>query len=636
MKKFCVLSILSGLSSVCLGQSSLFFRNNTNFDYRVETQVTSNHSQLDTNWTWVQDTVLAWNEDDTEVLRCQRNASYFQPGDTLRLSTRFISVEDTVQVDFLVVGNSNGSDLLYRVAGPGYDEGWLADGNFHQSTLSLNNQACTLIYKPDNDDSAMGRSLRVSTHDNPIYTIEQADFDNPNVLNLMSYNVQMITFAVSGLGDAALRSDLLPAHFSPYQDVVTFQEIFDDSPREDHMVPAMEAQGFIYHTTILNDPGLIPFPINGGVMLFSKWPILDSDEIEYSLCGQSSSDCLARKGVKYAKINKLGKNYHIFATHMDAGSDADDWAARHSQVDEINNFIQSRNIPTWEPVIFGGDLNTRPYGEDGVFQHFEDSIGFIYPNQTGFYESNFSMDTGRFIDHIWINSHYLLPMSAETKSITFTSIEPSMWDLSHFSDHRSIVGRFEFPDVGFSAFMDASLCPGDSFSGFVSSSNNPGYEWSVNGVPLNLLGGNLDLYDLQSSASGTYACHLIFDVSYADSSHYLNLFFYPNGPRTYASETLIPIVDLDVDSSYCPAGLNNLTWDGLSIFPNPNQGSFEIKSQTRLNGKLRLIDLQGKVCYEEELEALSTKQFITNQKPGLYLLQVVGEGKSYYQKILIE
>jgi endonuclease/exonuclease/phosphatase family metal-dependent hydrolase len=619
-----------------MSQSSLFFRNNTNFDYRVETQVISNHAQLDTNWTLLQDTVFAWNEDDTEVLRCQRNASYFQPGDSLLLSARFISVGDTVSVEFLVIGNSNGSEFFYRVTAPGYDEGWLNDGNFHQSSLNLNNQACTLIYKPDNDDSALSRSLRVSTHDNPIYTIQQADFDNPNVLNVMCYNVQMITFAVSGLGDAALRSDLLPSHFSAYQDVVAFEEIFDDSPRDDHMVPAMEAQGFIYHTTILNDPGLIPFPINGGVMIFSKWPILDSDEIEYSLCGQSSSDCLARKGVKYAKINKLGKNYHFFATHMDAGSDADDWAARHSQVDEINNFIKSRNIPTWEPVIFGGDLNTRPYGEDGVFQHFEDSIGFIYPNQTGFYESNFSMDTGRFIDHIWVNSHYLLPLTAETKSITFTSIDPAMWELSHFSDHRSIAGRFEFPEIDFSPFVNASLCPGDSFSGFVSASNNPGYEWLVNNVPINLLGGDLELYDLQTNATGTYACHLNFEVSYADPNNYLNQLFYPNGPQNYASETLIPVVNLDVDSSHCPAGINLKAWEGLLIFPNPNQGSFEIQFQTNLTGKVRLFDLQGKVCFEEELVAVSSKQFITNLNPGLYLLQWLGEGKTYYQKILIE
>jgi hypothetical protein len=28
---------------------------------------------------------------------------------------------------------------------------------------------------------------------------------------------------------------------------------------------------------------------------------------------------LANKGIKYARVNKLGKRYHLFGTHMDAG-----------------------------------------------------------------------------------------------------------------------------------------------------------------------------------------------------------------------------------------------------------------------------------------------------------------------------
>ena len=635
MKYIFTLLFFSLLSCISWGQSSLFFRNNTGNDFHVEVSITSNLNAPDSNWILLEDTVLAWKETDTEVLQCLRDSNHFNPGDSLILRVLFKSISDSTLVLFRIIGNDLGSNFSYRVICPGYDEGWLSDANFHEAALTYNQQAAHLKYKPDNDDSGFSRDIRVTIHDDQPLAIANSDFNNPNVLNIMCYNVQMITFGVSGLGDAALRCDLLPSHFNSNLDAIAFEEIFDDSPRNDHMIPAMEAQGFTYHTSILNDPGLIPFPINGGVMIFSKWPILDSDEIEYAECGPTSSDCLARKGVKYAKINKLGKNYHFFATHMDAGSDAEDMAARHSQVDEINQFILTKNIPSWEPVIFGGDLNTRPYGDDGVFQHFEDSIHFIYPPQRGFYESNFSLDTGRFIDHIWISSQHLLPISAVDKALTYTSIADEMWDLSQFSDHRAMYGRFEFPDVQFSNFTDTNLCPGDSFSAFISSSNNPFLNWTKDGVPLNLTGGNLTLINSTPSESGLYVCQLDYPYTNGPNSYFLDPFFYPGGETIYNSQSGIPIAQLTIDSAFCESGITDWIPNSIKIYPNPSEGDFYINAPENGITTWTIYSFDGKECLSGSINSTLPTLQTTKLENGIYLLELIQNGNSYFQKILI-
>lgn len=67
----------------------------------------------------------------------------------------------------------------------------------------------------------------------------------------------------------------------------------------------------------------------------------------------------AAKGVSYAKIEKtvdgVSRVYHVMGTHLIAADKRDD--TRNKQVKEWRDFVVKKNIPSDEPVLYGGDIN---------------------------------------------------------------------------------------------------------------------------------------------------------------------------------------------------------------------------------------------------------------------------------------
>jgi len=66
----------------------------------------------------------------------------------------------------------------------------------------------------------------------------------------------------------------------------------------------------------------------------------------------------------------------------------------------------------------------------------------------------------------------------------------------------------------------------------------------------------------------------------------------------------------------------------LRLFPNPNNGTFTLHADPPVSGRaeLRIIDLQGRVLWQQQIEGLS--QHVVNSNglaPGLYLLETVSE-----------
>ncbi len=642
MKKHLYVQFFTALISfTAFGQSSLFFRNNSSHPFLVSVQQTGTVSLTNNEFTLLEDTLLPWKFDDTEVFRTNRDSLTIPLGDTVYYSVRLQSNFDTLWAKLRIVGITGGSSLDYSVSGPGFSGDWFNNVDFHSNDVVLAGKNAIIRFKPDNDDTTFSRNIRIALHQYSRYEINSADFQNPNVLNAMSYNIQMLPFGVSGLQQANTRADLIPNYISPYQDVAFFEEAMDPTPIDDHLTPSMALNGFTHRTDKLNE-GALPFPWNGGVLIFSKWPIEYQDEIDFELCGQQSQDCLANKGVKYARINKLGKKYHIFATHMDAGSQADDIAARYSQVFEMRKFIADMNIPNYEPVIFGGDLNTSPLslGPEDAFAVFRDSMQPIYPSPTGHFETNFSYTSGKFIDHIWGDSKHLIPLKAEAKSITLTSINDDIWDLSNLSDHRTVVGRFEYPDVTVTPTQDNTICPGDSVR-FSGVSTNPVYEyqWIQNGMPV--AGQTANEYFIPH-ASPANTGEYDFRISYtavlgeplSDNTH----FFFPNGAIT-------DYVNLDIDRGLlvvvnqpkCSAGIDDLDKENLNLFPNPNTGQFILSiNQTISASKMEVYSATGDLVYQQAVQSGANKISIPVHAAGLYFVVLKTNNDCHKLKLQVE
>jgi len=481
----------------------------------------------------------------------------------------------------------------------------------------------------------LGRDIRFAIHDLPVYEIPDSELQDANVLNVMFYNIQMISFGVSGMAQAAERGDLIGAQMSPNQDVVVFCEAFDDGPRVDHLIPSMTAAGFAYRTEILNEPtGIIPFPVNGGVIVFSRWPIEMEDEIDFSLCGQSSSDCLSNKGVKYARINKLGKRYHVFGTHMDAGGDADDLLAKRQSYRELREFIAQLNIPMSEPVIYGGDFNTSPNHGD-LYTDMLDSLATIRPMHIGYYESNFSDEVGRIIDHAWADKGYLLPLEVTNEVITVRSIDPILWDISEFSDHRCVLGRFAYPDISTNV-SDTVICPGEDLTLRVFSDIGLEYRWLKNGVELQgEHAQELVLTDALESQSGHYVCEISYEMIYGNWTDTLATLFYPNGPEQVAANIPLGFGEIIIDEALCHVSVSEHEQRSFQVFPNPTTGPFTVASNTPLTGvPYRVMDASGRTVVTGNLNAEQTID-VNGASSGVYTIELLWNNNTVHQQVAV-
>ena len=636
MKHFALLVLLYlTLTGQVFSQSNIYVRNSTWQDFDVEIEQTG--ANIDSaEWNSSEALVKGWFETTGhDVLRVNRGDTTLANGDTAYFNINLNGNSDSLLIKVRLVGISGGTELDFSVEGDSFSEPWYDDADFHEVNTSLAGKAVIIKFKPDNDDANMDRNVRFSIHDFPVYEIDSTDFDNPNILNAMFYNIQMITFGLSGMPQASERASLFPAQISPYQDVVAFMEAFDDGPRKNDLVPAMEAAGFPYKTSILNAPGLIPIPTNGGVIIFSKWPIEAEDEIDFELCGQAAQDCLANKGVKYARINKLGKKYHVFATHMDAGGGADDIEARRSQMAEIRDMISDLSIPESEAVVFGGDFNTEPTGSDMDYVAFLDTMSPVIPQHIGFYESNFGDSFGNIIDHAWIDRHHLIPTTASNEIMTFRSLEPVLWNLSEFSDHRCALGRFEYPEIT-KVGGDTLICPGEDLSISVDTNLPVAFQWSKDGVELSGEDGfELSFLLAQESESGLYTCQVQYDVIYGAWGDSLNNLFYPNGIDT-VEENLAFNYNIVIDEVLCHVAVEESHPERIILYPNPASESVRISALDNSSEYvIEICNLWGQTVMQFQLNTNTID--ISRMNSGVYVLIATNEnGKRFQKRLIIE
>ncbi len=637
MKSILFYLFFSLLTLQGFAQTTVFVRNSTWQDFEVEAAQFGTFNMSNSEWGVGDPLVRGWIESTgQEVLTVNRTNSAVPEGDTAFFDIGLNGATNTLTIKLRVIGIEGGTTLDFTIDGAGFSIPFFNDGLFHEVQTTLAGKDVVLKFKADNDDSNMDRNIRFVIHDLPVYEIEEEDFQNPNILNVMYYNVQMISFGISGMAQASDRGALLPAQISAYQDVVAFSEAFDDGPREDDLAPAMIAAGFPYRTTILNEPGgIIPFPVNGGVIIFSRWPIEAEDEIDFAECGQAAQDCLANKGVKYAKINKMGKRYHVFGTHMDAGSGADDTYARRTQMAEIRDFIADLEIPENEAVIFGGDFNTDPIDSDNDYQAFLDTMSPIIPQHIGYFESNFNDVFGKIIDHAWGDRTHLVPLSITNEIITIRSLDPILWDISEFSDHRCILGRYTYPDIE-KVGGDTLICPGENLSLSVSTDYPVFYQWKKDGVELNgETNANLEFTSTLESQSGNYSCLVSYEVIYGNWTDSITPLFYPNGPETIEASLNFEFGEIVIDDFLCHVGIEEANARSWSIQPNPTEGVISISFPKQFKkAQLNLYSTKGDLVVSTSV--FNTSQLnISTLEAGIYIAELRLKEESFHQRLVV-
>ncbi|KAI8065776.1 Endonuclease/exonuclease/phosphatase [Gongronella butleri] len=159
------------------------------------------------------------------------------------------------------------------------------------------------------------------------------------------------------------RIDYLIEHIFPHYDIICLQEAFAFATRrKDKLIKEARLRyGFNYH---VESPRKYPWNIgiDGGLLILSKYPILQADVIQYPR--GKHSDWLSLKGALHAKIQvSSSSSFHLYTTHTQASYDLnnvinpDDTRIRLSQFAQLHEFISATARADDAPIMVLGDLN---------------------------------------------------------------------------------------------------------------------------------------------------------------------------------------------------------------------------------------------------------------------------------------
>lgn len=695
MKQHLLLLVFALFTAALSAQtSSVYLQNNTNLDFGISAVQSGTHIMSPGEWTLLATDMYPW-EMQKEILNTNRNSGVHN-GETFYFDIFVWHGSDTFVMQLKLNGNFIGSTMDYSLKGNGFNHAWFNNSGFHQESLTFGGLPVTIKYKPDGTDIAWSRNIVFAIHHDTVpYIIDAADFSNPNVINVLSYNVQFLPFGISGLAFAAERGSFIPTELSPYQDVVIVQEAFDDNPRNNNLIPAMTAAGFPHRTGILNND---QFPIwNGGVMIFSRWPIEFTDEYDYRNCDNNAADCLAAKGIMYARINKLGKKYHIFGTHVEAGGNANDIAIKKEQFGEQRDFIASQNIPVDEAVILGGDMNTDAASVQ--YPDLVDSLNPIIGLHKGFYASTaVDRDSGNIIDHVWGHREHLVPVDCYTKVFIYRTIADAMFGIFDPSDHLPTNGRFEYPDMAITAPPLMAVCDTIFSPLTLTAPGHPlqSYQWYLNGNLL--LGATNSTYNNPAptiSDTGQYSCVITTQFTVEDTT----VLGHPNWPDTATQVFNYPITNfiytpiemnptitqvLDTLFSSSPTGnqwydangpiagaianfyvmppqggsyyvvvsagtcssnnSNTINWVGVErlanqnyfkFYPNPAKDNLTIESSMNGDYSIEIMDATGRLLLQKRANQKLTELSLSGFAAGIYWVKLVNEAGAFVAQLMV-
>ena len=83
-----------------------------------------------------------------------------------------------------------------------------------------------------------------------------------------------------------------------------------------------------------------------------------------------------------------------------------------------------------------------------------------------------------------------------------------------------------------------------------------------------------------------------------------------------------------------PVGLNEEQWT-FDVFPNPNNGSFQINTSEGA-GEIKVYDLFGRLIFAQEIKSHQTNLVLPSNCKGFYALHWTHLGKTRIQKMLIQ
>ncbi|KAF9311889.1 hypothetical protein BG003_006875 [Podila horticola] len=187
-------------------------------------------------------------------------------------------------------------------------------------------------------------------------------------LSVMTFNVYFLTELFFNWGQNLRAERIANSEFIKDHDILVIEECFDNTPC--NILRNKLLAEYPYQTPTVGEwsGGTMPWSstggtmrigINGGVVIFSKWPIKEQHQFIFkNYCG---IDGFSNKGFAQAILNYNGTNLHVYGTHMqsdDSGCGKGQAAQERARNLELwRMYIDDTKVPANELIILAGDFN---------------------------------------------------------------------------------------------------------------------------------------------------------------------------------------------------------------------------------------------------------------------------------------
>ncbi len=226
-------------------------------------------------------------------------------------------------------------------------------------------------------------------------------------------------------------------------DVLVLQEVFRERIKK-QLIESLSEKYPYFAGPPGKDFGL--FGQDGGVMIFSKHPIIYTDIIKFDE-GCKGADCLSQKGAVFVEIQKGTQTFQVVGTHLQSMKSNDCQKIRDRQMCTIYTDLLQKHYKNQVPQFIVGDLNTECHIPQRYIRMLTlldakdaaDSKAFkTHSTQNKF---NISSNTDATLDYIL----YRANQSLLKIKYGFVKIFKGKWsnDNDDLSDHYAVEASFE-------------------------------------------------------------------------------------------------------------------------------------------------------------------------------------------------
>ncbi len=499
-------------------ESIVYFQNNSQYPLSVSTTSTLSGSYWNNLFSG---TMPAW-ELQKAIFETNRDSGITW-GDDFYFYTTVTYAGESVTLELRLHGDFIGSTMYQSSSGPGFSDPWYSDRSFHSNTFILGGKQFVLKYRADLPPGNIYDDVYFVLHEVDPYPQLASDLTDSHIFNVLAYNIFMLTPPI-GSSDEYDRAKIIYNHVHGY-DAIIISEAFYNGAREDELLPRLSAE-YPYQTSVVDESGSTE---DGGVLIVSRWPIEIDEHITFDDCG--GSDCLAAKGAKYARINKLGQKYHLFGTHTQAFPEPANITIRQTQFNQLKTWILSKTIPQNEPILIGGDLNVDKLAN--TLNEYDIMNQILETKPATLIGDNFTYDGSintygdpgiEYLDYVLVDTTHFSPeiFTNQTQILRHVESVDDLWDNNDLeldlSDHFAVHGRFVYPKITVEPIPDIA-CEGGTIELSVTTNIPLSYQWIKDGTEIPAANSNtLTLNNVSLSDAGNYYCQINYSCGKLESA----------------------------------------------------------------------------------------------------------------------